>query len=211
LKDEMMLTPYQNFVTALQFLKPVEIRTTKDTNEFVLKGLDSGFIEFLKPFTKYEVILNHWQVLNHLQKMFLKSLASYPQKFQDFELTELYPKSTIPKDLNSEQLLNYYNLKVKPQDHLMRQIELNQDRYTTLRYIEQQQSKNTTNWNIYRCIMLNLKSSRIASAWCFELGIQVDIELNEDYGETTYQIGDQIICNQIIYLNAVQSMIILKN
>ncbi|KAI3404819.2 hypothetical protein KGF56_002336 [Candida oxycetoniae] len=207
------ITPNAKIISN-NYLQPVSTNLSASNLDFTL-GLDRACINITDTFNSGEVLMNQLQLLSHVQERFsnetmhtTQDLLASAGKF-NFVKGEGYllngPLDTISI---SEYVRNLQ--KFKKADFLWKYTA---KRFRVLEKLQKLQNDNDDSYNLwyrkFSCIVTHVDHCTFGKLWkafCLELGIEVDILCIDDRDA---QIGDKVICDEIIHLDPVSGTCLL--
>lgn len=210
------------YFIALNYLNFHERGLTSPSGGTNLKeGTANGLVKMISFPGDLEVMLNHLQILLHVQRH-SSSLISIDEghfgsqrKVQSFSYLLGYGYN-VNGPFDGDILLSHAN-HLSNSDNYSKSFGYLHKNFWTLTMLEQGIDRSNANTGenapTYDCIitssgdLLHHLSARLQRAYCIDLDIEVDIFCNID---TETYIGDQVKCDKILYLDAISGQCVLR-
>jgi len=211
------------YLIGLNYLTKRNIEVFTDENlRFLPLGIHEGYVKMVGVFTNYEVLLNQFQILSHIQQFFQGNNSSF---FKDNEHSAIIRQFSYLKRYGyklsgplSYEALNNQLDKILNSYKLCNHLGTLHKHFWTLKLLEQRllQHKSMDSEiasSTYDCIItltgyeIPSISKKIARGYCFQLDIEIDIMLPLDREVT---IGNQIICDKVMFLDPIGGHCVLR-
>lgn len=211
------------YLIGLNYLTKPNIEVFADENlSFLPLGINDGYVRMFGVFTDYEVLLNQFQILSHIQQF---SQGNNPAFFKDNEHSAIIRQFSYLKrygyKLNgplSHDALNHQLHKISNSYKLCDHLGTVHKHFWTLKLLEQRLLQETslesgTTGVTYDCIItragyeIPLISKKVARGYCSQLNIEIDIMIPIDREVT---IGNQIICDKVMFLDPIGGHCVLR-
>ncbi|CUM51087.1 unnamed protein product [Debaryomyces fabryi] len=211
------------YLIGLNYLTKRNIEVFTDENlRFLPLGLHDGYVKMFGVFSNYEVLLNQFQILSHIQQYFQGNNLSffkdkeYSANIRQFSYLKRYGY-TLNGPLSYEALNNQLD-KISDSYQLCDHLGTVHKQFWTLKLLEQRLLEdNSMDSGIagitYDCIITRAGyeipsiSKKIARGYCSQLNIETDIMLPLDREAT---IGNQIICDKVMFLDPIRGHCVLR-
>lgn len=202
------------FVGCLSFLSNCKIHFSDNVKNFKNQNKDIGYLPLgIKQYSSFtslnfiETHLNQWQLFRFLA---IKSFEFINRKniFVDKREKEKM-KSIKWNPYKLDKVTNEHFKKCLSQTEGYIELINRMNRFESLRRIETDISggTNMVDYALMRCIVTKIYANKIIGYW-FEKDIEVEIQINNLENKVT--IGDRLLCSDMVDVNAVNNVIILK-
>lgn len=210
------------YLIGLNYLSKPKIEVFTDENLRNLPlGINHGYVKMLEIFDAYEVLLNQFQILCHIQQCGQNNnYAIFKENrtamIRQFSYLKRYGYK-LDGPLNFQELINQLD-NIINSSRLCDYLGTAHKKFWTLKLLEQRLLQEkfldlTTAGTSYDCIITSTGyevpsiAKRISRAYCSQLNIEIDVLINLD---REISIGNLIECDKVMILDAVNGLCILR-